>query len=67
MHYRLVTHQPHLTPSIKFQLTDFVLIRLQLCGQHERAAAVALFNNKIQEAIDILRSQKTQNNTETRG
>ena len=41
----------------------FVLNRLQAAGQHERAAAVALFNNKIREAIEILSSQKANKNT----
>jgi len=39
------------------------LNRLQAAGQHERAAAVALFNNKIREAIEILSSQKANKNT----
>ncbi|KAJ7386639.1 hypothetical protein OS493_006624 [Desmophyllum pertusum] len=43
------------------------LKELQSSGQHERAAAVALFNNKIREAIDILSSQRANNNTEARG
>ena len=45
----------------------FVLNRLQAAGQHERAAAVALFNNKIREAIEILSSQKATKNMEGKG
>lgn len=41
----------------------FVFNRLQAAGQHERAAAVALFNNKIREAIEILSSQKANKTT----
>lgn len=47
-------------------LAEF-LKELQLCGQHERAAAVALFNNKIREAIDILSSKLTHDNMGARG
>lgn len=43
------------------------LNELQHCGQYERAAAVALFNNKIQEAINILSSQAAHNNMGTKG
>ena len=45
----------------------FVLNRLQAAGQHERAAAVALFNNKIREAIEILSSQKANKNMGGKG
>lgn len=45
----------------------FVLNRLQAAEQHERAAAVALFNNKIREAIEILSSQKANKNTGGKG
>ena len=44
-----------------------VLNRLQAAGQHERAAAVALFNNKIREAIEILSSQKANKNIGAKG
>lgn len=47
--------------SAGVSLMEF-LEELQLCGQQERAAAVALFNNKIKEAIDILSSPKIHNN-----
>ena len=45
----------------------FVLNRLQAAGQYERAAAVALFNNKIREAIEILSSQKENKNSGGKG
>ena len=38
-----------------------------MIGQHERAAAVALFNNKIREAIEILSSQRAHNNMGSKG
>ena len=38
-------------------------IRLQISGQQERAAAVALFNNKIREAIKILSSDRLRDNS----
>ncbi|XP_067022252.1 GATOR2 complex protein MIOS-A-like [Acropora muricata] len=43
------------------------LKELEGCGQFERAAAVALFNNKIQEAIDILSSKRTNDNLGEKG
>ncbi|XP_015747858.1 PREDICTED: WD repeat-containing protein mio-B-like [Acropora digitifera] len=46
--------------------TEF-LKELEGCGQFERAAAVALFNNKIQEAIDILSSNRTNDNLGEKG
>ena len=39
------------------------VIRLQISGQQERAAAVALFNNKIREAIKILSSDRLRDNS----
>lgn len=45
----------------------FVINRLQAAGQHERAAAVALFNNKIREAIEILSSQRANKNMGAKG
>lgn len=45
----------------------FVLNRLKAAGQHERAAAVALFNNKLLEAIKILSSQKANQNLGAKG
>ena len=44
-----------------------VLNRLQAAGQYERAAAVALFNSKIREAIEILSSQKANKSTGGKG
>jgi len=44
-----------------------VLNRLEGCGQFERAAAVGLFNNKIQEAINILSSKRTNDNLGEKG
>ena len=38
-------------------------IRLQTSGQQERAAAVALFNNKIRDAIKILSSDRLRDNS----
>ncbi|KAK2561322.1 GATOR complex protein MIOS [Acropora cervicornis] len=47
-------------------LAEF-LKELEGCGQFERAAAVALFNNKIQEAINILSSKRTNDNLGEKG
>lgn len=47
-------------------LADF-LNELQSSGQHERAAAVALFNNKIRDAIEILSSQGSNNKIGSKG
>ncbi|XP_078376457.1 GATOR2 complex protein MIOS-B-like isoform X2 [Oculina patagonica] len=47
-------------------LTEY-LKELQASGQHERAAAVALFNNKIKEAIAILSSQQANKNIGAKG
>ena len=40
---------------------------MQSSGQYERAAAVALFNNKIRDAIEILSSQGSNNIKGTKG
>lgn len=45
----------------------FLINRLRAAGQHERAAAVALFNNKIREAIEILSSQQANKNMGAKG
>nr|XP_058964529.1 GATOR complex protein MIOS-like [Pocillopora verrucosa] len=47
-------------------LADF-LNKLQSSGQYERAAAVALFNNKIRDAIEILSSQGSNDMKGTKG
>ena len=50
--------------SLRFWMYYIIsTIRLQLSGQQERAAAVALFNNKIREAIKILSSDRLRDNS----
>ena len=50
--------------SLRFWMYCIIsVIRLQISGQHERAAAVALFNNKIREAIKILSSDRLRDNS----
>lgn len=44
-----------------------LVYRLQSSGQYERAAAVALFNNKIRDAIEILSSQGSNDMKGTKG
>ena len=46
-----------------FCVTD----RLQASGKCERAAAVALFNNKIRQAIEILSSQQNHKDLGSKG
>lgn len=52
--------------SAGVHLTEY-LYELQAAGQYERAAAVALFNSKIREAIEILSSQKANKSTGGKG
>ena len=50
--------------SLRFWMYCIIsVIRLQISGQQERAAAVALFNNKIREAIKILSSDRLRDNS----